>query len=195
MSQPSQNPLPHVMVDVETLALKEDAAIVWLGAVVFTHDGEDALKNGFAFADHFTRLINIDSNLRAGRRIDGKTLKWWHAIPQLWEKVVYTPDSQENELRKVLNDFREWLPKPCYMWSNGANFDLRLLTHCYTHSLKQNVPWLYKHERDTRTLWAMAGRDEPTRPITHHPTWDAWAQAVAVIRAWRKLGVTGDVGT
>lgn len=184
------------MIDLETVSLGEDAGIVWIGAVEFWHgeEGIAKLERGWGFEPHFNQMVNIDSNLRAGRRLDGRTLKWWHQYPDLWEQVVNVPDSPEHDLRRVLNDFRAWLPKPCYVWSNGANFDLRLLTHCYTKTLKQNVPWRYKDERDTRTVWALTGRDEPARPIPHHPTWDAWAQAVAVQRAWRKLGIVGDAG-
>jgi len=187
-----KNPdLLHAMIDIETFSTKDNAAIMWIGAVKFRLDTPlpnlTILEN---VVDCFDEKITLQSNLQAGRDIDPRTIRWWIEANSEMCLDLMSFKQESGDLRKVLNRLRVWLLEPepvTYVWSNGMNFDLKILANAYLAN-KQNIPWKYKHERDTRTLWHIAGRrEQPEQIIKHHPVHDAWTQAQATQTAWRNL--------
>lgn len=188
----------HAMIDIETLATSEDAAILWIAGVRFTMDEElKALDystvtrvNGM-YDQCYLMRPSLTSNMELGRHIDHKTLRWWLDMERVEEqpraplfKELIAPT--DLSLQQALSTLRSWLSPVKYVWSNGNNFDLKLLAHAY-NQINQDQPWGYKYERDCRTLWHITGRHQPKQDVKHHPLYDAWTQAQAVQYSWEKL--------
>jgi DNA polymerase III epsilon subunit-like protein len=128
----------HIMLDLETMALSPDAAILSIGAVRFDLDTSKIdTENGFY------RPIFLESNIESGRRISQGTLEWWlKQSPQAQE--VFT-DLRRIDLDTALILLANWIGTTSdgsrdYVWSNGADFDLPILVHAYT-SLGIEIPW------------------------------------------------------
>src|SRR5680860_1209460 len=119
--------MKHVMIDLETLATTADAVILSIGAVRFD------LETGDVGQDYFYRSISIESNLGTGRRISESTLKWW--MKQSAEAQQVFHDEEKHCLLAALLDLRRWFNgTESIVWSNGADFDLPILTHACTQT-------------------------------------------------------------
>lgn len=134
----------HVMVDLETLSNKPDAAIISIGAVEFVpHTGE--IKR------EFYERIEWESN--GVRRIDASTVRWW--LGQNREAIAEVMKDGGIPLRQALAEFMEWFPKGGVVWSNGATFDVVVLENAYG-MLKEKAPWEFFNVRDVRTVCYLA---------------------------------------
>ncbi len=181
--------MKHCMIDLETFATGQNAAIVSIGAVAF-----DPWKpwgaDGPGLSDTFHRGLDVDAQVRAGARIDGSTVLWW--LGQGEEARAALVDVEKMKPRGVLEAFADWWRKRhCeFPWGNGSTFDLRILREAYElHDLP--VPWKFWAERDLRTLKHLH-EDWTTFPLkikregTHHDALeDAIYQARMVHRAYR----------
>lgn len=177
--------MTNVMIDLETLGTSASAAIVQLGAVKF--DPTDTVS---VSVDTFERTISIDSNLRAGRTVDGSTIEWWlRQSGEARRSIVSGPVS----LFMALYDFADWLGLPAEiegLWSHGAAFDVAILEDAYRGSTRA-APWDHRVVRDTRTMFWLAeslcGWERPTRETAHTALADAIAQAEDVRSAQAAL--------
>lgn len=120
----------HIMIDMETLGLTADAVILSIGAVKFNLDGEISDKCLYGVCD-------IESQLR--RHINGGTLAWW--MEQHVDAKNIFRDGVP--LAHVLENMRKFVDHEDYfVWSNGADFDIPLLSHALrTHDMQP----LFKH--------------------------------------------------
>lgn len=166
----------HIMIDLETLAARPNAAIVSIGAVRF--NWKDGIRDTF--------LVNIDAfTCKAlGLHIDKDTLDWWMQQPKearkLWQK-----DSKP--LSEALDLFTEWYGNRNHpIWCNGANFDIPVLEEAYIRSDKQK-PWHYWNVNDYRTILTLFGlknkdlRANDSSKMYHSALDDAKAQAEILI--------------
>jgi hypothetical protein len=153
--------LGHVMVDLETLGTAADSVILSIGAVRFDLETEQIDDAGFY------RSISIDSNLDYKRRVQEDTLIWWMGQSSDAKKVFSEP---KETLMTALCEFSDWLgDDSAIMWSNGADFDLPMLTHAY-RQLVVDVPWKFWNSRCYRTYKNFPGMKNITVPRqgTHH---------------------------
>ncbi len=167
----------NVMIDLETLATRSDAAIVSIGAVKFQFTGGPIL-------DEFK--INVDAKLckDAGLYIDKDTLEWWSKQSKearmAWMKNPV-------DITTALNEFRKWYGvKSMHTWSHGASFDQPIMQFAYDKVLKEKTPWFYYHGMCTRTVFNMTGFDQRSMRVqegNHHDALeDAKAQAKYLIK-------------
>ena len=173
----------HVMLDLETLSTRKDAAVFQIAALCFDPaTGE----TGPAFCEF------IDSSELAGH-LDPSTVMWWMQQKASADvSLRWATNSQPRAL--VLGEFFGWLRAlhVVALWSHGATFDIVVLENQYT-SIDQDKPWSYRVERDTRTLYALACADGkppavPTDPTRKHDAaYDCEVQAQQVSLAWRAL--------
>jgi len=114
-----------IMIDLETLATTADAAILSIGAVHFDLDA------GTVFDQTFYSACSIDS--QPGRAISGSTLAWW--MDQCKDAKDVFADPHMRELEFVLAELDSFMGATPgihpTVWSNGADFDLPMLTHAY----------------------------------------------------------------
>jgi len=185
--------LDHVMIDIETLATTEDAAILSIGACRFHPDGEVNRAGFYRVLDLATQQIGTGH----GRRINADTLYWWMKQNEIARKAVFCSESGSRiHIDNCLGELTQWIAQGQgqYMWSHGSNFDLPILAHAY-RTRAMLLPWSYRNTRDTRTLFWLAremGAPAPdkTRPSEkHHALGDAIRQAEWVIQATQFIKV------
>lgn len=133
----------NVMLDLETLSIESNAAIVSIGATYF-----DLLDQ--KIMDKFYIIIDIEEYDQWHQfHIDPKTIKWWMKQPHEARKV-FTSERQET-LTNALHEFQKWLPTNCLIWGNGADFDNKILSTAYK-IIGRPQPWSYKYNTCYRTI-------------------------------------------
>ena len=125
-----------LMVDIETLGLDVESAILSIGAVRFDSGG---------LGETFYREIDLVTCQDAGLEIDADTLQWW-----LTEADTELPLG-DNHLENVLREFRDFALSANEVWSNSPSFDCEHLEHAFD-AVGLDVPWTFYEERDVRTL-------------------------------------------
>lgn len=168
----------NIMLDLETLSTRKDAAIIQLAACVFDPvTGE--------LGDAYNAFIK-DS----GGAVTLATIGWWmQQAPASKIGAAFTAADALTE-RAALAAFGAWLQaaNPEALWSHGAPFDIVVLDMAYArHDLKK--PWSYKIERDTRTLYALAPGGMPAIAVdpaqVHDARYDCDLQIQQVVAALR----------
>lgn len=169
----------QIMLDMETLGTRADAVIISIGAVMFDFD------TGVIDDEGFYASVSIDSNTTAGRHISESTLVWWIGQSEGAKRVFNEP---KITLTAALEGFSDWAGADNTVWSNGADFDIPMISHAYsTHDLE--TPWKFFNTRCYRTYKNLPGApkmvDKPK--IAHHALYDAKAQAEHAIQIHQAL--------
>lgn len=172
------------MLDLETLSVRSDAAIIVIGAIKFNRN--NYLKP-LEEMETFYRLVDIESCTKAGLRIDEETKNWWHN-----QDYAVRYEALENpnrvSLKKALLDFSAWVRPNTKIWGNGDDFDCSILAEAY-HKCEIPVPWKFWLTRDCRTLFDIASIKNADLPKNskHHALHDCYRQIVGVKKAFNKL--------
>lgn len=127
----------HFMIDLETLGLRYDAAIISIGAVRFDISTGEILQE-------FHQNIEWASALKYGKAED-ETVAWWAHQSTAAKYGLNHPAPQESE--NVLEDFTEFLGTECIVWGNPSTFDISKLEYRFLHI----NPWEYWSIRDVPT--------------------------------------------
>jgi hypothetical protein len=177
----------HIMLDLETLASTEDAAIIQIAAVAFDPvSGE--------IASEFSVHVRHPSG-----RIDPGTVFWWMqqaAAPT----VAKACEASTYDTKGALVAFASWVVGQGEIggvWSFPASFDLPVLSSAYARENAGPKPWHYRAERCARTVLALAGfkgKDRPDVPApegyqAHDALSDCRMQVRWLIAAAQKAGV------
>jgi hypothetical protein len=181
----------HVMLDLETLSTRKNAAIVQIAAIAFDPTTGAHLP-GYegAPSETFNRFVRQQYD---GAHIDPATVAWWMQQPtaaSLGKKIETTGV----DIGRALYELGEWYakqPDVVAVWSHGATFDISIVEfHCAVIGLK--IPWHYRHPRDTRTLFALAPGGMPAvqgygGALTHDALYDCEIQIKQVVGALAAL--------
>jgi len=179
----------HVMIDLETLGTRPDAAVLQIGVTTFrltAGGGETCSIEGW--------LVNIGSALALGASVDMDTLTWWQAqSPEIREELFVRGNRLDIDdvFDKILAALDRGEEIEGY-WSHGAGFDLAILDW-YHRRIYGTAFVPYKLARDTRTLWWMAKAigwtpaPWPDGLLRHDARNDALVQARDVISAYEAL--------
>lgn len=129
----------EVMLDLETLSLENNAAIIAIGAVRFDDKG---------ILDTFYQNVDLESSVKHGLHIDPATIKWWmqqddDARAMLNKDLVW--------LEVALQRFTDWLGVNPFIWGNGAAFDNVVIKNAYK-AIGSRAPWGYKNDMCYRTV-------------------------------------------
>ena len=130
----------NVMVDLETMSTRSNAAICSIGAVKW---------KGTEIIDTFYCTIDLKTCKDAGMDISKDTVKWWseqnkEALRELTKNNI--------PLVEALDKFRDWFgTKSLPVWGNGAVFDNTILANAYFIT-DQEPPWKCWDDRCFRTL-------------------------------------------
>ena len=187
-----------LMVDLETMAVSPNAAIVSIGACMFDPYGPlDQVMD-----ETFLVRVSLESNQEAGRELNASTVMWW---------LRQAPEAQQNLLEDITNlpaaigRFTKWFQhetteRPDSVWANDPDFDAVILRSAY-ETVGHIYPLGFWMNRSVRTVGAMAYPDYRIRKAamgavrkaagTHHRAdVDAVAQARFIIHCYKELGLS-----
>ncbi len=176
----------HVMLDLETLGVKQGSIILSLAAIEFD------IQTGVT-GKIFYRKINVQSCIDAGLTLDGDTFIWWLKQSEQARAEIYE-EKDSNTLPIVLKEFNDFMlelnpDKRTKIWGNGASFDLGLLS-CAYKACKQTIPWMFWNERDVRTIVDLAPNIKKSTPfvgVEHNPVDDCLYQIKYVSEIWNYI--------
>ena len=169
----------NVMIDLETMSLAPNAALVSIGAVKMTAQGESCAA--------FYRSIDLQSSVDAGLHIDPGTVMWWL---QQDAPARNSLAKQAHPLRDVLQEFAAWAGDQPVVWGNGAAADNVWLAEAYK-VIGLPRPWTHKDDRCYRTFRAMHRdvADPPGNSEAHNALADAQWQADFMARVCAQKGI------
>jgi hypothetical protein len=180
-----------VMVDLETMGLSYNSAIISIGAVKF---------NTLGIRSEFYNVIDLQSCVDAGLQVEANTILWWMRQSNEAREALTTKKALP--LRSALLNFAAWLgddpitwgnrtlltdsesepEDDSGLWGNGSDFDNVLLANAYK-ACKLVLPWKDKSNRCYRTIKKLFPEVEasPFSGIMHNALHDAQNQAMHLI--------------
>lgn len=156
----------HVMLDLETMGLRSDAAIVAIGATAF-----DFVTK--TLGPSFYAPVDLKSSVDMGGTMDPSTIGFW--LHQSKEAIDTTFPKGAQSLGQALHEFAGYLTQfgsNVRVWGNGSDFDNVILCNAYLRS-NQGMPWKFFNNRCFRTL--KEGQEHVTKPVRkgiHHNALD-----------------------
>lgn len=177
---------PHVMIDLETLGIAQDAIFPIIGACIFS-------PSTGVITDTFYAHINQADQQALGRTTTPATIDWWKKQSDAAKREITKPG---RPFKDVMDEFSAFLPAKCVVWGNGATFDISILENAF-RMLDMQIPWMFWDVRDVRTLNDLASRlPKPKRVekgqfkfegVAHNAADDARHQATYVSAMWQAL--------
>ncbi|OAT46972.1 3'-5' exonuclease [Providencia heimbachae] len=151
----------HLMVDLETMSNKGNAAIVSIGAVAFEPlTGE--------IGPTFYQVIDLRSCERAGLHIDADTVLWWmRKSSEARAAIVAEGTDLSLALSNLCAFSRKNLTDDVQVWGNGVDFDNVILRNAY-NATKLEPFWEHWNNRCVRTIVEL-GRNTGIDPKTTLP--------------------------
>lgn len=171
----------HLMIDIETMDSGPEAAVIAIGARIFTLDGP---SKGFETFIDTTKAAQIGT-------MSTETMAWWGKQPSYDQAF-----SGKLEPADAFHRFAEFCKeqKAEYVWANSPSFDCVIMRHL-AKQVALKFPFHYRAERDCRTLFALGRAMEvdckdlwgnPDRRA-HLPLDDATTQAEVAVRILRNI--------
>lgn len=156
----------NLMIDLETMGTRADAAIVSIGAQFFC---PDTLELG----DSFYRVVDLQSAVDQGASITPSTVMWWM---QQSDQARHALQKDAEHIASVLLEFKSWCMNTCppgdlMVWGNGAAFDNVILSSAYDRN-QLSPPWKHWNDRCYRTLKNLYPAVQMAREGTHHNALD-----------------------
>lgn len=131
-----------IMIDLETTGTRAGCAILSIGACSIDEK------------DQFYASIKLDTATVHGLKTEAGTMAWWGRQSEEARKEAF---SGQESLIEALGRFSDWLRGvekrrgEAFVWGNGADFDLPILSACY-EAVDMGVPWKPFNGRCYRTL-------------------------------------------
>lgn len=180
--------MSNVMIDIETLSTRKDAAVLSIGLAAF--DDQQVL-------DTIGLAINP---AEVFGQIDVDTIRWWMKQPDAASAYSFNGVMHQGAAWLQLKTFiSRHLHATGEVWARGPQFDCVILKS-WLEGLQERgivtqgekLPWKYNQERDVRTLDGEARRAGVDIPMlyagtAHNPVDDAANQARMVIAVRRAL--------
>lgn len=172
----------HVMLDLETLGVRNDAAVLSIGMVCF--DPYTGLVDRNASLSIY---IDLEDPLLGS--MDTSTVMWW--LKQSDEARAALFVDERWSVRMACDAVAEMVETfgIKYLWSNGPSFDEVILRSMFARAGKK-WPFRYNAGRDFRTMLTLAEANGillHKSPVAHIAVEDAAAQAAQVCTIWRAL--------
>lgn len=167
----------NIVVDIETLSLQSDAAIVSIAAVPFNPYGEipkgdEPVEFGVFYVDcrdkdyapciitdqgYFYEVVNATSCALYGMDFAKNTIEWWEKKNE--ETKADLLNRTPMNIGEAMNAFHNYLEgmKNAYnaeikIWAQGSDFDFPILKNAFRKTMKEaGLPWEYEMQRDART--------------------------------------------
>jgi hypothetical protein len=181
----------HVMIDLETYGLAHNSVFRSIAAVLFSFNPNDDKTQILIDSG-----VHIEEQLMYGSVIDQSTINFWRDQPKELRDLLLS--KKQETMHTVLCVLRDEVIKytsdydTVYIWSHGSNFDTVLLDSAYK-AFGIKPFWKYKHVRDTRTLFDLAGYNYESKG-GHDALEDTMRQVNAIREAFKQLvhgGING----
>lgn len=166
----------HLMIDLETLGLEADSAIVSIGAVVFDKYEEIACKAW-------------DLTLPKRATVSGSTIMWWMQQPPEVQAATFSSALARDQPIKACHGLASLCEDHDVetVWSRGPTFDEVMIRTLFANVTSMNFPVHFTASRCCRTMEAVAkswgyeglARDTDAYPL-HNALADAQWQALEV---------------
>lgn len=166
-----------LMIDIETLGVRDNAVITQIGLVAFDLTGYVHNTIGVNL------FIDPADAIKQGQKVDWSTISWW--LKQNDTARLTMANRQGLPLRTALIEMGDFIEantvgaEKVRPWGNGATFDITLLEQAIRLT-GLTVPWSYRNVRDLRTLADIEtawGVEKPKPAVEHDALADARAQA------------------
>lgn len=179
--------MTHVMIDIETLGIGNDAPIVSIGAVEFDMASEQ-------FGHEFHRKVKLDDPDQGP--IDASTVLWWLGQSKEAQNALLSGEKVSLAAAlKQLVAFMSQISSVEGIWANDPDFDMRILLSAYKRC-DVVFPHSFRLHRSMRTMNWLACRflssDRvqsmfPKGGLLHDALSDAKGQAIFVSRVFNLL--------
>ncbi len=173
-----------IMLDIETMSTKTNAAIVSIGAVGFNVIKNEVYKENTFYAE----LNWQDQDFDYDRHIDPDTVAWWEKQSKEARKSL----NGTKDLRESLLSLSEWVllngSQTVKVWANAPSFDCVIVKSAMDQCGIAH-PWKFWNEMDCRTIQHMffTARGQlraDKRHVKHNALDDAIDQATRVNHQW-----------
>lgn len=185
--------LAHVVLDLETLGVENNARIISIGAV--------GLNTGLQVIGYFYMPVKLDDLLGYHFSVDVSTFNWW---------MQQSRDARDAlnlvggfNIKSAISYFCEWLgvnslesdkstPKlQTKLWGNGPEFDNIILKNAFACT-STTWPFAYNSAQSLRTIRYINDTldldvEFPEPYIKHHALYDAEAEAIYFQNVMKRL--------
>jgi hypothetical protein len=177
--------MPDIIIDLETLSTKFNAAILVIAGIKFNRN--NTLLEGKE-ENYFYKRITLESCIEIGLHVDPETQKWWSEQDKdVQYEALHNPDRVH--IKQALKEFSAWFGTGSIcIWGNGPSFDCGILKFAY-EKCGLETPWSFWLERDIRTIFDLAGvriKDLP-QDNKHHALSDCRRELVGFRKAIKIL--------
>lgn len=173
----------HLMLDLETLGVEPGCIVLSIGAVMFDP------RRGKLGEKFYANLEQADQRA-AGLVANPATENWWTQQSSAAKARLLNPPQEKAVVglrRFVLFAAAHGVK---HVWGHGAGFDQPILRHAIGR-MGLTPPWDFWNDRDTRTLYDLAGvAPDREKGEYHYALDDALRQAEAVCEGYAALGLT-----
>jgi hypothetical protein len=172
------------MLDIETMGISSNAAIVAIGAVAFDEEG---------LGPELDITVDLHSAMRAGLKVDASTIYWW--LKQS-EEARESLQRSSKTISAALHSLAQFIEVNCNkdtvsVFGNGVDFDNIILTNAY-NACDIKLPWSYRGNRCYRTLKNTYPEVEFKPVYTQHvAVCDARNQALHMIEILKEIKKNG----
>jgi exodeoxyribonuclease VIII len=168
----------NIMLDLETMGIQNNAAIVSIGACSFTREG---------VKETFYINVDLESSVQYLSTISASTVMWWLKQSDEARRALIEPTPVS--LPTALEAFTQWCNKvgEAEYWCRGKDFDFPILVSSY-YRLGRNSPFLtsklncYRQARKENN-WVEDG----IKITVHNALSDCINQTNHLLKIWRSL--------
>ena len=152
----------NVVIDLETLSMQPDAAILSVAAVPFNIEAEVTDSDSphpNAGLPSYHEVVNVASCALSGMHFDMDTVQWWSRQSDeakasiLERKPLINISNAISGLHQFLCSLAEEHNAELVIWCQGTDFDIPKLKYAFDKFLADEPkPWKYYNQRDARTF-------------------------------------------
>jgi hypothetical protein len=187
------NSQKNIMLDLETLSTRPNAAIIVIAAIQFHDDvqyEEELSEEKLQSLNTFYRRIDLSSLSGDKYHVDEKTVSWWETQEK---SIAHEALHQEPrmQIKNALQDFANWVgndKNTVKIWGNGSSFDVTILGEAFELEHLE-VCWKFWNVRDLRTImdFGKVRMNDLPQFKKHHALWDCYRQIVGFQRCIRNI--------
>ena len=168
----------HAMIDLETLDITPQAAVLTVGGVKF-----NPLDASEPHSEFYYKL-DLDTQ---DRSVNDDTIAWWGKQDPKVQEEAFDPTGREH-MDVFLNSLPKWLVGVDVLWGHGYGFDITIIEDMLKQRGK-SLPWQFWQVRGSRTLFSCCKIDprKSMQSDLHNALADAYFQAKGVQMAYKEL--------
>lgn len=159
--------MKHLILDIETLSVREDAIILQIAAGIFDttkkreEEGVESLLENIDFVNY-----KLNAKIQKDRLVSKSTLEWWKTQPLDVQKASLIPSPEDWDPEAACEDFALWLKNSKFdkrkdtLWQRGtkdSDWLGSLMRDCGWVS-HETLPFNWWRVRDLRTAVDVLGQ-------------------------------------